>query len=330
MATRVDDAVDLEVRALCLDVTVRDIDQDNRTATFVAATEGGVDTWAGTEHLQMAGVDLRRYRRNPVVLDTHNRYEAGAVIGKARAKREDRTLVAEITFAETQRADDIWELVRTGFLKALSVGFLPREVKSVDAGETFRLGEAEIEGPARIVRKWELYEISVVPVPADADALRRSFVQGAPVELAASVRSLIGICERLLNTKETEMPKDNQTVASTPTPDNQPAAPNPSSTTAREQPKIETPAVQPSATELLVRDIRAICPPGLEAVADTCILENLDLETARKRMLEANAERTKPVGTPPTDDAGGEAGGETAERKLEDVPDGELVRSLGG
>ncbi|MCP4591818.1 MAG: hypothetical protein GY842_13865 [bacterium] len=169
-------------RGLLDRVQIRGIDADKRTATFVAATENGVETYYGTEHLRMAGVDLARFRRNPVVLDTHNRYEAGAVIGKAAVKIEGRNLIAKITFADTARAEEVWRLVSTGFLQALSIGFIARDVQVLDEAESAGDGAERIEGPARVVRAWELYEVSVVPVPADAEALQRSFFERQTLE----------------------------------------------------------------------------------------------------------------------------------------------------
>ena len=162
-------------RALVAPCELRQLDEGNRRATFVAATENGVETFHGREHLEMGGADLGRYQANPVVLDTHNRFEAGGVVGNAKARIDGRALIAEITFAETERALEVWELVRTGFIKALSIGFIPRRVEHVEEGATARLGNQNVQGPARIVREWELFEISVVPVPADRKAVRRRF-----------------------------------------------------------------------------------------------------------------------------------------------------------
>ena len=42
--------------------------------------------------------------------------------------------------------------------------------------------------------------------------------------------------------------------------------------------------------------IRSICPKGLEAEAEQAILEDLNIEDARKRFLELRADKQKPVG----------------------------------
>jgi len=161
-------------RGIVADVKVRDYDDDTSTVTFVAATENGVDTYEGREYLNMEGIDLNRYAKNPVVLDSHNRDRAAAVIGKATTEMEGRDFVAHITFAPTEEGQKVYTLVRGDFIRTLSVGFLPRKKHDVGDGEERILGDRTISGPARIIDEWELYEISVVPVPADAEAIKRS------------------------------------------------------------------------------------------------------------------------------------------------------------
>lgn len=170
------------------DVAVRSLDEKTRTATFVAATEVGVRTWEGREHLRMAGARLTRFKANPVVLDGHDRSQVGAIVGRADVKVEGRELLAIVTFADTARAETAWQLVRGGFLRAVSVGFIPNRERTVELrdGETDGVGESMITGPAKVVKEWELFEISVVPVPADAGALARSFYLVPPPQTAAS------------------------------------------------------------------------------------------------------------------------------------------------
>ena len=66
----------------------RDKHKDDPDAyRFVAATEGGVRTFFGPEHLDMDGGNFERYRSNPIVLDSHDRFSSGAVIGRRRRPR---------------------------------------------------------------------------------------------------------------------------------------------------------------------------------------------------------------------------------------------------
>lgn len=317
-------------RGLCDDVDVRAIDVDGRSATFVAATENGVETYFGTEYLRMSGADLSRYRRNSVVLDTHNRFEAGAIIGKATVSIANRELVAVITFAETERADEIWQLVRGGFLKALSVGFRARDVQVIEEGESSGSGKSKIQGPARIVKDWQLYEISVVPVGADAEALKRSFLYAQSIE--DELRSLRETVNELL-TKESNMSGNDKAEETErrEAAEKAKAAESKSGDEMRGSPdnlKVEDVL---TAEEIRHRDIRSMAPAGMEDLADECVLKGQTVSEARTRMLEEHAKGCKPVGTPEPEDAKrGKGDDATDVPKVADVTDDMLLRTFAG
>lgn len=330
MVATIEPGTEVCTRGLFDTVEVRAIDADSRTATFVAATENGVETWGGREYLRMSGADLARYRKNPVVLDTHNRYEAGAVVGKAVISTKNRELIAEVTFAKTERAEEVWQLVKTGFLKALSIGFLASDVQRIEEGESSGTGKNRIEGPARIVKEWELYEISVVPVPADAEALRRSFLHGDSERVISEVRSLRQALDGVL-AKEADMANEKKGTA--PTTEETKSDAKDGTTPAATVELREAPGLEPRELEARRSDILAIAPTGLRDLAEQCILEGLSVEDARKRMLQEYAKIAKPAGTQSTDalDTGdaGERKEETA-GQVDKVPDDVFVRSLCG
>lgn len=261
-------------------VEVRAIDEDARTATFVAATENGIETFFGREFLRMSGADLKRYRKNPVVLDTHNRFEAGAVVGKATVTIKGRELLTPITFAETERAEEVWQLVLQGFLKALSIGFRAIEVQTLDEGEHSGVGANRIDGPARIIKKWELFEISVVPVPADADALRRT---------------LAGVEKRLLPSEEPEMAKENK-----PTP--APAEEAESKTeraAAIETQHPETPEeLQSRQLKARRESVMACTPESLRDYADELLMKrDISVDSILEAVRAKYDKQREPVGT---------------------------------
>lgn len=315
-------------RAFSSDIEVRAIDDDSRRATFIVATENEVETMFGKQVLRMSGVDLVRFRANPVVLDTHNRFEIGSVVGKALSvKKEGRRLVAEIEFAETPLADLVWELVRTGFVRATSVGFVPdpESVVVLAEGESDGRGEARVEGPARIVKKWELTELSIVPVPADVDTLKRGFFEGDAGLIPGLVRAIVQLIEKEKEPTVMAEKKKEPIEATLETREG--------IGRAEILPPIQAPNEAETATrnlEAYAQSIRAIAPQGLGHVADQCILENVSLDDARKRMLEAHAAQTQSVGTPEPVE------GESADTKPEeetrvgDLEDSEFTRALTG
>lgn len=271
-----------------LDCEVRALDEEKRTASFVAGTENGVMTYAGPEVLRMTGARLGRFRKNPVVLDTHNRYETDAIVGRASVSvdKDGRRLLADVTFADTPRAENVWRLVKGGFLRAVSIGFMPNrnKTKILREGERDGEGDSMVAGPAVIVREWELLELSMVPVPADEDALRRSLYDS----LSNPENKEGGM--KLSDVMEGARSETPAAPAGAP-PAAQAASPTPAKTDSPEE-------RQAQVLEARRRQVMAICPRGLEDVAEAALLEGLDLEGARKRLLEAKAARSKPVGTP--------------------------------
>lgn len=130
--------------------------------TFVAST-ASVDRMGDTVEQDF---DLDQYLRNPVVLFGHDHDQP---VGKALDVRfENGQLVADIEFAPTDRGQEIKALVDHGTLRALSIGFTPGDTQiRADGGLSFA--------------KNSLLEISIVPVPANPDALRIKSSQETPI-----------------------------------------------------------------------------------------------------------------------------------------------------
>jgi len=162
-----------------LECEVRGIDEEKRQATFVAATERAVavSPWGPPEVLRMKGARLKRYKRNPVVLDSHRRSSVEDVIGSATVTVQGRELHAVITYDEDERSERVWKKVRAGSVRAISIGYVVNraKVRRLREGEHDGAGDARVEGPADIANEWELLEVSNVAIGADEDALRRSF-----------------------------------------------------------------------------------------------------------------------------------------------------------
>lgn len=107
--------------------------------------------------LRMSGVDLARFEANPVLGFGHNYFgrdslPIGRVENVAVVKRQ---LVGDVIFDQDDVfAVDVERKIRDGFLSAFSIGFDVRA--SDDDG---------------VVTDWELFELSVVPIPMDPGAL---------------------------------------------------------------------------------------------------------------------------------------------------------------
>ena len=107
------------------------------------------------------GWELSGYRRNPVFLWAHDR--SIPPIGQAKKVWfDDGALHAVVEFAPTDFAREVAGLYVRGFMRGVSVGFLPLEVE-------MREGSGGRRGYH--YRRQELLEISAVPVPMHTDAL---------------------------------------------------------------------------------------------------------------------------------------------------------------
>jgi HK97 family phage prohead protease len=146
---------------------VRAVDEGNRQIR-VLASSGSLDRH-GERILPTAFKDsIDVFMRNGVVLACHQHRLADGeppVIGSVvRLWVDKEGLWAIIKFAETELAEQYWQLYRSGHMKAVSVGFMPLEWTDSD----------EEGARVRTYTKVELLEISCVAVPSNRDALVRS------------------------------------------------------------------------------------------------------------------------------------------------------------
>jgi hypothetical protein len=141
------------------------IDRDATTETgpirFVMATEGpkgdGID-------LRMDGADLRRFRANPVVGYGHCYWGRNDLpIGRAANTVVDgKRLLTDVTFDTADEfAATVDRKYRDGFLNAVSIGF---DVHEWEDGQR----------NTGVATKWELFELSAVPLPMDGKAVVES------------------------------------------------------------------------------------------------------------------------------------------------------------
>ena len=108
-------------------------------------------------------MDLERLNSIGVVLFNHERDE---VVGKIdRAWIEDGRGYAEITFDSDDSSEKIYQKVKTGTLKGVSVGYMVENWEEVMPNK--QSADGRFTGPCSIAKKWAPYEVSIVSVPAD-------------------------------------------------------------------------------------------------------------------------------------------------------------------
>lgn len=155
------------------------VDEEKRTLEIVLATatrdrQGDV--------VEPAGLDFGPYLKNPVVLWAHDlaRPPVGRILGVTVS---GDTAEATVQFADTPFATEVFRLYAKGFLKAWSVGFLPRRWEKLPREE----GSAD----GYRVREAEVVEVSAVPVPANRETLTRQLKQVSDTALRASLEQTL-------------------------------------------------------------------------------------------------------------------------------------------
>lgn len=150
---------------------LRTIDEEQRMVEFVAST-GAVDTY-GTV-LPPDLWDLSRYARNGVVGYQHDIYysdDPDNVIGRGEAYTANGELLIRIFFEPAElnpKADKVYRKVLFGSINAVSVGF-----RATDPGHWGRKADGE-DPDVYYYNGQELMEVSVVNVPSNPDAVKRS------------------------------------------------------------------------------------------------------------------------------------------------------------
>lgn len=154
------------------EASIRAVSEDSRTMELSFSSELPYDRWFGPEILshEEGAVDLSRLTEVGTVLFTHGKDPKFgrlpiAKIDKAWLDQEQRKGRALVTFDDDENSDLVFQKVKKGLIKGVSVGYAVSSWEEVAAGKTSVNGR--FTGPAYIAIRWEPYEISIEPLPAD-------------------------------------------------------------------------------------------------------------------------------------------------------------------
>jgi len=126
---------------------------------------------------------LSEYEKNAQVFFSHRSSDVPIAKstdanGKLRLRVTDEDMVARAYFHNvTQESVEVFKLITLGYLKGASIGFVPvlgewieRPERKKDKDEN--KNEIDFDFGGIRFKKWKLLEWSVVPIPANADAIR--------------------------------------------------------------------------------------------------------------------------------------------------------------
>ena len=168
-----------EIRSLHTKVLAKSDADKTRTLTFTASDESQ-DRMGDV--IRASGWVLENFRKNPVICWSHR--TGDPPIGRAtRTEVRGKSLVMDIQFASYETfpfAATIFKLYKSGFMNAVSVGFLPLGDPEIRRDESGNFLGYEFT-------KQELLECSCVTVPANPSAL----VQSRSLEDAAKIQRLL-------------------------------------------------------------------------------------------------------------------------------------------
>ena len=166
-------------RALAAPVTV---DRTARTVEVIWSTGARARNFVPslgliTEELDMSAQAVRMDglgSGSAPVLNTHRRGDARDVLGRVTAARiEAGRGYATLQFSAAADVEPVWQRIADGTLRAVSVGYRVHRYDQAPDAATGQTIHRAVD--------WEPFEISVVPIPADAAAVvRGEEPQGVP------------------------------------------------------------------------------------------------------------------------------------------------------
>lgn len=177
------------------------IEKGKSDADFVAIASTAAEDRHG-EVVSVEGWDLKNFKKNPVLLWSHDHTEM--TVGKATkiwvegSGKRAKLMIEGVIHEATEKARALKYLVKEGYIKTMSVGFMPQEMED----NTFT--------------KQELLEVSFVNVPANQQSMITAYKSLTDAGFKQKTISELGIPTELIdkvNLLEKEVQKIKETRA---------------------------------------------------------------------------------------------------------------------
>ena len=157
------------------------------------------------------GLKRKNYSGNPVVLVNHD-YQSLPIGRCLWVKTDGDKVIAKYTVSDkTQLARDVWGLLQDGVLGAHSIGFHSLSASAPTVVE--KRADPNLENARLIHREWELFEFSIVGVPANPEALTLAVSKGLSAETAKILGGEEGDRPRILEMQSEDRVDDLSSAA---------------------------------------------------------------------------------------------------------------------
>ena len=280
------------------------LDTETRSFEIIAATEepAQVYDWERgviNEVLLMEGAQLPA-NNQMVMLDSHERYSTGSVIGSMRdIRKEAGKMAGRVYFSTVPEAEGAYTKAREGHLTDFSIGYRVLEAIWIPQGKTSVISGRKYEGPLQVSTRWVPREVSIVAIGADQNAKARSDIQTKQVATKEEYK-MDPIIRRMLEAKGlSKEATDEEAVAFLSTLDVKREEPKDKAKPAPTEDEIAK--IRREASEELRKrydDIEALCAhSGMPEMARTFIKENKTIDEARQAVLDEMIKRAKNPGT---------------------------------
>lgn len=175
----------------CIGQVEKKVGENGEDIFSIIASTSAVDRQGDV--VDQKGWELGNFMKNPVLVWAHDysQLPIGKVVSAQVVKGK---LVADFVFASQEMnpfAQQVKSLYMEGFLNASSVGFIP------------------LERQGNTITKAELLELSLVPVPANQEALRLAMSKGLNVDFVEAALEKGAVAEEVTAEENMDMKYEN-------------------------------------------------------------------------------------------------------------------------
>jgi len=255
------------------------------------------DRWEIVDEILLAdGMSVPDNGQVPL-LDSHDRSSVESILGSGRNFAKDGGLqTCDVLFSAADDGAEAELKVREGHLTDFSAGYNPTESTYIPEGQKQSINGREYAGPVKVTTKWNLRELSLVPIGADALAKVRSLkltqqqreiLVGKGMPATATDQEAIEFLKREL-IKPPSTPNTERAIPMPPE-----VAPAVPATPTRED-GVREERERVADINALVTQFKDNTPAGMRELADKAIKEGMAVDAFQRACLEQLA-KAKPV-----------------------------------